>query len=397
MTHRFVATTARGLEAPLLDELRELGLQDLEGGHGAVRFSGPLAAGYRACMGSRIAGRILLQLAEVASANGDALYEGARAVRWQEHLGGRSTFLVRFSGVNAEIRHPHYGAMRIKDAVCDALRMVEGTRPDIDRDHPDVVIYAHLDGDVATLGIDLSGDPLHLRGRDRDGGPAPLRETLAAGILRMSGWASLCREGALLIDPMCGSGTLVIEAADVLRDRAPGLRRRHWGFSRWRGHDAATWAAVVQEAQDRLRPAGGMRVFASDRDREQIERTTQNLERAGMVGEVKVQRCDLSKVVAPRSGRTEVPYGLMVTNPPYGVRLGEDEEVFATWQTLGDVLRRRFLGWEAWILAGEPEPAKRLGLRPRGRFVVFNGPLEARVLRVPIASTPVERDRVPAP
>jgi 23S rRNA (guanine2445-N2)-methyltransferase / 23S rRNA (guanine2069-N7)-methyltransferase len=296
-------------------------------------------------------------------------------------------------GRNPQIRHTHFGALKVKDAVCDVLRRDTGERPDVDRAEPDVQVHVHVHGDKAGVSIDLSGRPLHFRDRDRDGGPAPLKETLAAGILSLARWSEVVEGGGLLVDPMAGSGTLVIEAADIARRRAPGLRRRAWGFSGWRGHDASVWQQLVEEARDLQRPAGGLRVFASDRDADQVKRLEGNLRRAGMVGEVKVRTCDLSQVHPPKGGgREEVPRGLLVTNPPYGVRLGEEAEVRATWKELGNVLRRRFLGWEGWLLAGDPTLAKSLGLRPKRRHVVYNGPLEARLLEVPIRTKAVARD-----
>lgn len=392
MEHAFVATVARGLEPSLAEELAELGVSGITQERAAVRFRGPLAAGYRACLGSRIASRILLEIAEVPSPDGDVLYEAAREIPWQDHLGPRETLAIRFVGKNRRIRHPHYGALRVKDAICDALRDREGARPSIDRDDPDVQVQVHLRGGRAGLSIDLSGAPLHLRGRDRDGGPAPLRETLAAGILRMAGWNRLGPEGALLLDPMCGSGTLVAEAVEILDGLAPALRRDHWGFSCWRGHDEPIWRDVLIEARDRVRPAGPIQVFASDIDPEQVARSQDNLHRAGLGDRVEVRRAALADVEPPGPGRAEIPHGLLVTNPPYGVRLGEEREVEELWRSLGNVLRRRFLGWEGWLLAGDPELAKRLGLRPRGRHVLFNGPLEGRVLDVPISPRPVQRD-----
>ena len=391
--HRFIATVARGLEAPLAAELQSLGLDGVKEGKGHVAFGGDLSAGYRACLWSRVASRVLLQLATVPAADGDALYDGARRIDWEDHLDPGATLAVVCVGGNDAIRHTHYGALKVKDAICDILRERTGDRPSIERAHPDVQVHVHVHGKLADLAIDLSGRPLHFRDRDRDGGPAPLKETLAAGMLQMARWHEVGGSGGLLVDPMAGSGTIVIEAADILRRRAPGLRRFSWGFSGWAGHQSSVWSELVEEARDLVRPAGGLRIFASDRDKRQVRRLEENLARAGMKGEVKVRQCDLTEVHPPGGARVKVPRGLLVTNPPYGVRLGEQSEVEATWRSLGDVLRRRFLGWEGWLLAGEPALAKKLGLRPKRRHVLFNGPLEARLLQVPVRTEPVERDK----
>jgi len=389
---KFTATVAWGLEGALGQELRAMGLEGVKEGTGAVTFHGDLAAGYRACLWSRVASRVLLELKEVAAVDGDTLYDGALTIDWSEHLGAHDTLSVVFAGGNESIRHPHYGAVRVKDAVVDQIRERTGERPSVDRAQPDVQIHAHVHGQRATLAIDLSGRPLHFRERERDGGPAPLRETLAAGILQLASWPTVAEAGGLFVDPMCGSGTLAIEAADVVMDRAPGLRRVSWGFSRWRGHDAAMWRELKEEARERLRPAKGLRVFASDRDAEQVARTEANLERAGMTGEVRVRKMPMESAQPPKGGAPGVPHGLLVTNPPYGVRLGEEAEVAATWKALGDVLRRRFLGWEGWILAGDPKLAKKLGLRPKRRIPLKQGKLDARLLEVPIREEPVARD-----
>jgi len=372
-----------------------MGLQRVEEHTGSVTFQGTLADGYRACLWSRVASRVLLEVREVAAVDGDVLYEGVLGIDWSEHIGPHGTLSVIFGGSNDAIRHPHYGAVRIKDAVCDQLRERTGSRPDVDRVKPDVQIHAHLHGDKATVAIDLSGRPLHFRDRDRDGGPAPVRETMAAGILQMAQWPKVCADGGLLVDPMCGSGTIAIEAADIVVDRAPGIRRMAWGFSRWRGHDAAVWRELKEEARDRLKPAKGMRVFASDHDPDQVRRTEENLERAGMKGEVRVQKLSMETAQAPKGGAPGVPHGLLVTNPPYGVRLGDEAEVAATWKALGDTLRRRFLGWEGWLLAGDPKLAKKLGLRPKRRHPLRQGKLEARLLEVPIREQAVARDQEP--
>ncbi len=392
---RFTATVAWGLEGALGQELRALGLHQVEERTGSVTFTGGLREGYRACLWSRVASRILLELGEVAAIDGDALYEGALGIDWSDHISPLETLSVVFAGGNEAIRHPHYGALRVKDAICDQLRERTGERPDIDRAEPDVQVHVHVHGQKATLAIDLSGRPLHFRDRDRDGGPAPVRETLAAGILQLARWPEVCAEGGLLVDPMCGSGTIAIEAADIVVDRAPGLRRAAWGFTRWRGHDAALWRELKEEARDRLKPAKGLRIFASDIDKEQVRRTEENLERAGMKGEVRVQRMAMQDVQAPKGGAPGLPHGLLVTNPPYGVRLGDEEDVAAVWSDLGDLLRRRFLGWEGWLLAGDPQLAKKLGLKTRRKHPLRQGKLEARLLEVPIREQAVARDREP--
>ncbi|MCB9761522.1 MAG: hypothetical protein H6739_16885 [Alphaproteobacteria bacterium] len=383
MPRSFTATCAPGLEEALAAELHGLGLAQVRPGRRAVTFAGPLADGYRACLWSRVASRVLLPLAQVYAADARSLYAEVRRGPWLDHLGPDSTLAVHFVGTSPAIRSSHFGALKVKDAIVDVLRERTGRRPSVDLDNPDVRVHVFLHRTRATVSIDLSGDPLHLRGLGRDGGPAPLKETLAAGILRYAGWP---RAGAL-VDPMCGSGTFLLEAAGMLADRAPGLTRPRWGFTGWRGHDPRLWRSLVQEAEARVRPLPEARLFGADADPEQVRRAVRNLAAAG-VDTARVQRRDLADAGPP----TPEP-GLIVTNPPYGERLGDDAAVQEVWRTLGDVLRRRFLGWTAFVLAGSREGAKALGLRPASRRPLFNGPLEARLLELPISARPVARDR----
>jgi 23S rRNA (guanine2445-N2)-methyltransferase / 23S rRNA (guanine2069-N7)-methyltransferase len=385
--YRFVATCAPALEELLADELRELGLGNVETGPGIVRFDGRLIDGYGACMWSRIASRILLPLRSFPVRSADELYESARGISWTDHLSPDTTFAVRFVGTDSLVRSSLFGALKVKDAIVDVIRDRCGERPSVDRDDPDVGIHAHLGRGRVTLSIDLSGPPMHLRGHERDGGPAPLKETLAAAMLRIAGWHRFGPQGAPLLDPMCGSGTLLTEAAAVLSDRAPGLSRRRWGFLRWKGHNPRDWGRVVGQARERIRSFGDVQIFGSDQDREQLKRARANIIRAGVDEAIKVRRASLVDLRAPADR------GIMVTNPPYGERMQDEAAVRVTWRDLGDVLRRRFLGWTAFLLAGSRPASTSLGLKPRRRHVLFNGPLEARLLEVPISAAPVARDR----
>ena len=378
--HRFVATCAPGLEKLLADELRELGLAEVEPGPRIVRFAGRLIDAYGACMWSRLAGRILLPLTSYGVRSAEDLYGGARRVRWLDHLGTDTTFAVRFVGTDAVVRNSLFGALKVKDGIVDHIRDHCGSRPNVDRHNPDVAINAHLGRGRVTLAIDLSGPPLHQRGFERDGGPAPLRETLAAAILRLAGWHQAAPQGATLLDPMCGSGTLLSEAAAIQLDQAPGLLRHKWGFQRWRGHDRRDWARVVARAKERARPAEMCRVIGSDRDPEQLDRARNNIVRARLDEAIRVRRCTLADLQAPSER------GLLVTNPPYGERLEDQGAALATWAELGDVLRERFAGWDRFCLAGSREGVEALGIKPARQHALFNGPLETRLLELPRAN-----------
>ncbi|MEM1032733.1 MAG: THUMP domain-containing protein [Myxococcota bacterium] len=380
----FAATCGAGLEPALAAELVALGLDDVVPGARAVTFVGPLRAGYRACLWSRVATRVLLFVRSVFAGSTRALYAELRRIPWAEHLGRDGRLAVTFVGTNDAIVNTRFGAQKTKDAVVDALRDDRGRRPSVDLDAPDVRIHVALQGTRARVSIDLSGTPLHRRGLDRDGGPAPMKESLAAGLLWLSGAAA--EPEVPVVDPMCGSATLLVEAAGMKTRAAPGLTRRRWGFSGWRGHDARAWQRLCEEARDVMRPLPPDTVFGGDIDAAQHRRAREHLRRAGFERVVSLSRIPLADWSAP----VGVPPGRVVTNPPYGARL-DAAGVTSLWRELGNVLRCRFPGWDAWILAGRPALARQLGLRPRRRIPLFNGPLEGRLLHVPISDRPPAR------
>jgi 23S rRNA (guanine2445-N2)-methyltransferase / 23S rRNA (guanine2069-N7)-methyltransferase len=375
------ATCPKGLEACLAEELRELNAPSVKEAQGGVYFAGGLAAAYRACLWSRVASRVLLAIAEFPCADEEALYQGVRAVNWSEHLGKNATLAVDFTSTRSKITHTHFGALKTKDAIVDRLRDERGTRPSVDTKMPDVRVNVHVASDVATLSIDLSGESLHRRGYRR-GGAAPLKENLAAGILRLARWPEAARAGRPFLDPMCGSGTLVIEAALMAAERAPGLGRTRFGFHGWSGHDARLWEKLLDEAkQHRVEVAS--QIVGRDVDPGAIRAARAQADRAGAKASFEVAPLDDLKPV-DRGG-----LGVLVTNPPYDERLEADE---ALYQKLGDLLRRRLLGWDTFVLTGNAELAAHIGLKPRRRHVLFNGAIECRLLEIPIAATAVVVD-----
>ena len=297
-------------------------------------------------------------------------------MRWLDHLGPDTTFAVRFVGTDRVVRNSLFGALKVKDAIVDHIRDHVGSRPSVDRDRPDVSVHAHLGRGRVSLAIDLSGPPLHQRGFEREGGAAPLRETLAAAILRLAGWHVASSRGATLLDPMCGSGTLLTEAAGIQLDRAPGLLRRRWGFLRWRGHDRGAWRRVVDRARERAQPPERCRVSGSDRDADQLRCARGNIVRAGLDEAVRLRRCALSEARPPAER------GLLVSNPPYGERLEDRRAALEVWAELGRLLRERFAGWDAFLLAGSREAVAALRSRPVRQHALFNGPLETRLLEL---------------
>ncbi|MDX1654534.1 MAG: THUMP domain-containing protein, partial [Candidatus Competibacteraceae bacterium] len=234
--YRFFATAPRGVEPLLAGELTRLELNGVEPGRGGVAFSGGMEAGYRACLWSRTAVRVLLPLGHFPIPDAEALYQGTTALPWEEHLSADGTLAVDFAGSSKAIVNSHFGALRVKDGVVDRLRQLYGRRPGVDREKPDVRINAYLHREQLTLAVDLSGEPLHRRGYRQGTVAAPLKENLAAALLLKAGWPEIAAEGGTLLDPLCGSGTLLVEAGWLALDIAPGLLREHWGFSGWLGH-----------------------------------------------------------------------------------------------------------------------------------------------------------------
>ncbi|MEZ4450070.1 MAG: bifunctional 23S rRNA (guanine(2069)-N(7))-methyltransferase RlmK/23S rRNA (guanine(2445)-N(2))-methyltransferase RlmL [Nannocystaceae bacterium] len=374
------ATTAKGLEELVAAELDALGASDVRLTRAGVAFTGDLTLAYRCCLWSRLASRILIVLAEVTIADVDELHAAALAIPWEEHLTADGSLVVDFSGAGVGITHTQFGAQRIKDAVVDRFLARGRARPSVDHVRPDLRIHAHLRGERLTIAIDLAGESLHRRGYRGLGAEAPLKETLAAALLVRAGWPALAAAGAPLLDPMCGSGTLLIEAAWIAGDRAPGLMRPDFGFHGWRGHVPRIWASLLVEARERA-AAGRSKIpllLGSDRDLEVVRVARANLDRADLRGLVTITVRDLAELAPPPEiqGRR----GLVITNPPYGERLGRDVDLPALHQTLGERLLAGFEGWEAAVLVADPALGKAMGLRARRYYNVFNGAIACRLL-----------------
>jgi putative N6-adenine-specific DNA methylase len=363
---RFFATAAKGTEPALRDELRELRLRHVRADRGGVHFEGELADAARACLWARVAVRILLEVATFDAADQDALYEGTCAVDWTEWMTPRTTLAVRATCRSSRLTHSQFIAQKTKDAVVDTLRTSFGARPSVDREDPDVGLAVHLARDRATLYLDVGGASLHERGWRAQAGEAPLRETLAAAVLRLSGWD---RERPLL-DPMCGAGTIAIEAAAWSRRLAPGLVRERFGFERWASHgDAmrARMSALRDEARAAALPSGPP-VHASDVDGAAVARTRENARGAGV--ELVVEQRDARRLEPLQ------PAGIVVTNPPYGERLEADR---ALYDGLARALRGLH-GHSVALLAGGPTLGQAMGGPPERWWILYNGPIECRLL-----------------
>ncbi|NKI35228.1 bifunctional 23S rRNA (guanine(2069)-N(7))-methyltransferase RlmK/23S rRNA (guanine(2445)-N(2))-methyltransferase RlmL [Wenzhouxiangella sp. XN79A] len=383
MSPTLFATAPQGLEDLLASELDALGAVEARPGRGGVAVRGGLANAYRICLWSRVAGRVLLPIAEFDADDADALYAGARTVDWSDHLAADGSLAVDFTGIKPAITHARFAQQRVKDAVVDRFRETAGVRPDVDPKAPDLRIHVHQDRARTTVSIDLSGDSLHKRGYREDTVEAPLKEHLAAAMLLRAEWPRIAAEGGGLVDPMCGSGTLPIEAAWMAGDVAPGLLRTRFGFQRWRGHDDALWKDLIDEALDRQEAGvpGIPPIVGYDRDGRAIKAAIGNLERAGLRGRVHVEKRELGQATPPKGVTT----GLVATNPPYGERIGDAHELMPLYVRLGDTLKRRFAGWEAVVLNGA---GCEIGLKPTRTWAMRNGAIECRLERFELGAAP---------
>ncbi len=372
----FFATCARGLENLLEEEVRGSGASDVRQTVAGVRFRGPLASAYHVGVFSRLANRLILQLHEGPVSDADSLYDAVMAIDWTSHLEVGQTLSVRATGSTASLTHTQFVARRVKDAVVDQFRERGLARPDVSRSAPDLVIHAVIRKGMVSLGIDLVGSSLHRRHYRIEQGAAPLKETLAAAVLIRAGWPELMlRPQARLLDPLCGAGTLLIEGLLMARDVAPGLLRQQ-PFSAWPGHDRQAIGRVLRDAEDRREKGRDWQgsAFGSDTDREAVQKARRNAERAGVYDDVEFVHGDLAE-----GGSAGHPT-LIVSNPPYAERLGQEPEVMRLYQHLGEYLQRQPDGTRAAILTGRPEWGRLLGIHSHRQYKLFNGALPVSLL-----------------
>jgi len=373
----WVATAPVGAASVLAEELAQFGAQDVRERSHDVKFQGTLEVGYRACLWSRTATRVLLSLGSIDAGSAKSVYEAVKRIDWREHFSLSATLACDCSGGNESIRHTIYGAQLLKDAVCDNLRDATGERPNIQPERPDVLLHLHVEGPTALLSVDFSGESLHRRGYRTEGGRAPLKENVAAAVLLRAGWPGICERGGILLDPMCGSGTFLTEAALIAADAAPALERGYFGFTGWRGHDAELWEQLRTEARERRGARTARRsILGSDVDADAVRMAIANGERAGVADWLHVEKRSLREIDRPKGG-----VGLVVTNPPYGERIGAESGLPALYSELGSTLRDRFQGWQAAILTGNPPLARNLKIYAKRTHRFFNGTIECRLLR----------------
>jgi 23S rRNA (guanine2445-N2)-methyltransferase / 23S rRNA (guanine2069-N7)-methyltransferase len=377
---RFVASSPRGFGDLLAAELRSFGAGDVRERALGVEFTGTLEVAYRACLESRVGSRVFLEVARFIAPTDASFYDAARAIDWRAHIDPSRTLACDFSGRHPEITHTRFGALRLKDAICDQLRDATGSRPDIATDRPGVRVHAHANGPDVTVSIDLSGEGLHRRGYRAQAGEAPLRENLAAGVLLRAGWPEKSKTASEFLDPMCGSGTLVIEAAMIAAHVAPGARRHYFGFFGWVGHDRLTWERVKRDALAReQKPA--FRLRGVDTDTGVLAAARENAARAGLAELITFDHGRLADARPAVEGA-----GFLATNPPYGVRLEDRDTARALMKQLGEVLRGNFSGWDAVILAGSADAGLELGIRAERVHTLWNGALECRLLRLHVSA-----------
>jgi len=384
----FFAPCPRGTEKLLAEELRSLRCRSVRPQRAGVSFAGPIEVAYRACLWSRIASRVLLTLARVPAVDDVQLYDGVRALPWEDHVRADGTIAVDATGVSDTLRNTQFTAVRVKDAIADRFVDLVGYRPSVNTATPDLLINVVIRDERAIISIDLAGPPLHRRGYREQGVQveAPMKENLAAAVLGIAGWKDIAKRGGAFIDPLCGSGTLAIEAALWAADMAPGMTRRRWGFDNWLGHDAELWADLREEAADR--GLAGLATIppiqAFDADPRAISIARGAVRRAGLEGHVVVEQRELAHLVAPptREGATE---GLIAMNPPYGERIQAQNGLPFLYGQLAEVTRTGFAGWTLAVITPDDALSSGLGLRPERTADLFNGKIlsPVRVYRIP--------------
>ena len=386
MDHYF-STCPRGLEALLAEDLANAGGKDVATVPGGASCKGSLETAYRINLESRIATRVLRRLASADYRNEADIYRLAYDIDWSRYFDVDLTIRVYVTAIRSPLKSLEFITLKVKDAICDRFRADTGRRPSINTRNPDVRIHLFLTATGATLYIDTSGEPLYLRGHKLAKVGAPLKENLAAGILRLAGWTP----EQTLLDPMCGSGTFLLEAAQIALDDAPGLSREpgEFGFERLMGFDKTLWRNLQREAAERRREATTLPIFGSDNDADAVARSRQNLAHAGLEGLIQVERAELLQRKAPAAT------GIMVTNPPYGERLGTEDELAAFYPPLGDALKKHFAGWSCWFLSADTSLPKLIRLKTGRKIPLYNGPLECRLYNIDIVAGSARREAMP--
>lgn len=380
-------TCPRGVEDLLAAECGQQGASGVEPGRGGVHCEGTLEHAYRLCLWSRVASRVLLKLCAFPVQDYDDLYRGVQTIDWSTHLDRSGSFAIDVHTAHKVLNNSHFATLRIKDALVDQFMQTGATRPDVKRERPDIRINAYIDGAGCSLYLDLSGEPLHMRGYREQTGAAPLKENLAAAILLRAHWPEQAKQGRPLIDPLCGSATLLLEAAYMAAGMAPAVAREYFGFTRWKQHDQTTWNRLLAEAQQDVDKSRVPPMIGIEKSYKVAAIARQNIERAGFAGYIDIRQADSVDVIRDVPG----PAGLIVTNPPYGKRIGDSAELKKLYLELGRKLKTRFPGWEVALFTASHELARFFGLRAHHRNTLYNGPLKCTLYQYRLR----EKDAVP--
>lgn len=384
---RFFATSPKGLSELLREELLSFGADSPKVQPTGVTFEGSLEVGYRTCLWSRLANRVYKVILQTKLDNQDDLTEQVATIDWRKHLVANGTFAVSFSGQGMGVTHSHYGALKVKDGIVDFFQNRGHQRPVVDTENPDLRIHAHLNRNELTLSIDLIGYSLHQRGyREGQQVKAPLKENVAAAILMRSQWPEIAKSGGCLYDPMCGSGTFLIEAAMMASDCAPGLfKAEHMLLTRWKGHDSSLWQTLVAEAE--TREADGLQnlpnIYGSDVSHRSLDIAREAVMAAGYDDVIEIKQMSVEQ---GRRWGDWTP-GLVVSNPPYGERLGDEETVKQIYQALGQYLKAEFVGWQASVLTCHSELGLYIGIKAKRSHDFFNGAMPCRLFRFDVEET----------
>lgn len=379
----FFATCAKNLENLLREELQTLGAESLKETVAGVYFQGPIEIAYKACLWSRLANHILLQLSQFKISTESELYDAVQTLNWSEHLDVHQTLAVQISGSHPAFQNTLYAAQRVKDAIVDQFRSQTGERPSVQNDQPDILINLHLDPVLCSLSLSLSGESLHRRGYHLESGKAPLKETLAAALLLRAGWLKeLAKPHPVLLDPMCGTGTFLIEAALMAYDIAPGLYRNYFGFLNWKQHQNTLWSQLVQTAETRKTEGLASRqvkIIGSDIHRQAVIKAHENIDRAGLADQISVSLKDCVIMNAPENPEP----GLIICNPPYGERMNAQDlnGVSALFSAFGERLREKFVNWKLAFFSGAPTDCnKAIGIRPDKIYAFLNGTIPCQLI-----------------
>jgi putative N6-adenine-specific DNA methylase len=379
---KFFAPCPRGLETVLAQEMQELNAAEIRTANGGVHFSGDFKLCYNVNLQSRIASRVLWQVAHDRYQNEEDVYQVASALAWETWFDPALTIRIKVEAIRCPLKSLDFVTLRIKDAVCDRFRAHAGKRPSVDTDEPDIRIHAFLDAQNVTLYLDTTGEPLFKRGLRKQTGEAPLRENLAAGILRLSGWSP----GIPLLDPMCGSGTFLLEAALISLNIAPGAQR-HFAFEKLKNFDARSWKQLSDQSIKRQKPKVSLPIYGSDLYGNALDTTRANLAAAGLEGTVQLKQANILEISAPAR------QGILVANPPYGERVGESEALAEFYPRLGDALKKKFSGWNCYIFSSDMRLPKLIRLNASKRTPLYNGALECRLFEYKIVEGSMRREK----